>query len=280
MQAFGVAQVVQAGVRAASPRRSDETWLEEGGSRQVPLGRVGRQPLGQVAPGAVQQRRDGPSGDAHHGRRLFLLVPEGVDQDDGHALALGQAGDCGRDVDGDRRIGRQKGDHRVVRLTSLMTSLMTEILERPAGRDAAEPRLELRLVPQLGVALAGVEDRVLRDILGGRAGAEGTAQGRERTREIGIKRAIGGSRARVIRELVSEAGVIGLLGGLLGLGLGSVVVYLANEAGRSSGMILFLLTPQTAIFAVLFSTVLGVVAGIIPAWNAARLDPVAALRYE
>jgi len=102
----------------------------------------------------------------------------------------------------------------------------------------------------------------------------------ERTREIGIKRAIGGSRARVIRELVSEAGLIGLLGGLLGLGLGSVVVYLANEAGRSSGMILFLLTPQTAVFAVLFSIILGVVAGIIPAWNAARLDPVAALRYE
>jgi putative ABC transport system permease protein len=102
----------------------------------------------------------------------------------------------------------------------------------------------------------------------------------ERTREIGIKRAIGGSRARVIRELVSEAGLIGLLGGLLGLGLGAVVVYLANELGRSSGTILFQLTPQTAIFAVLFSTILGVVAGIIPAWNAARLDPVAALRYE
>ena len=102
----------------------------------------------------------------------------------------------------------------------------------------------------------------------------------ERTREIGIKRAIGGSRARVIRELVSEAGLIGLIGGLLGLGLGAVVVYLANEAGRSSGTILFQLTPQTAVFAVLFSTILGVVAGIIPAWNAARLDPVAALRYE
>ncbi len=102
----------------------------------------------------------------------------------------------------------------------------------------------------------------------------------ERTREIGIKRAIGGSRTRVVRELVSEAGLIGLLGGMLGLGLGSVVVVLANEAGRSSGMILFQLTPQTAVFAVLFSTILGVVAGIIPAWNAARLDPVAALRYE
>jgi len=102
----------------------------------------------------------------------------------------------------------------------------------------------------------------------------------ERTREIGIKRAIGGSRSRIIRELVVEAGVIGLLGGLIGLALGALVVLLANEAGRSSGTILFDLTPRTAIFAVAFSTILGMVAGVVPAWNAARLDPVAALRYE
>ena len=102
----------------------------------------------------------------------------------------------------------------------------------------------------------------------------------ERTREIGIKRAIGGSRRRIIRELVSEAAVIGVLGGLIGLALGAVVVFLANEAGRSSGTSLFDLTPGTAIFAVAFSTILGMVAGIVPAWNAARLDPVAALRYE
>jgi putative ABC transport system permease protein len=102
----------------------------------------------------------------------------------------------------------------------------------------------------------------------------------ERTREIGIKRAIGGSRGRIIRALVAEAGLIGLIGGLIGLGLGAVVVVLANEAGRSSGTVLFDLTPQTAIFAVAFATILGMVAGIIPAWSAARLDPVAALRYE
>jgi putative ABC transport system permease protein len=102
----------------------------------------------------------------------------------------------------------------------------------------------------------------------------------ERTREIGIKRAIGGSRRRIIRELMTEAGVIGFIGGVLGLALGALVVYLANEAGRSGGTVLFDLTPWTAIFAVAFSTVLGVVAGILPAWNAARLDPVAALRYE
>jgi putative ABC transport system permease protein len=102
----------------------------------------------------------------------------------------------------------------------------------------------------------------------------------ERTREIGIKRAIGGSRRRIIRELVTEAAVIGFIGGIIGLVLGAIVVVLANEAGRSSGTILFELDAGTAIFAVAFSTILGMVAGVIPAWSAARLDPVAALRYE
>jgi putative ABC transport system permease protein len=102
----------------------------------------------------------------------------------------------------------------------------------------------------------------------------------ERTREIGIKRAIGARRRRIVRELVVEAGVIGTIGGLLGVALGAFVVVLVNEAGRSSGTVLFELTPGTAAFALAFSTVLGVIAGIIPAWSAARLDPVAALRYE
>jgi putative ABC transport system permease protein len=102
----------------------------------------------------------------------------------------------------------------------------------------------------------------------------------ERTREIGIKRAIGGSRRRIIRDLVAEAALIGLTGGVIGLALGAFVVTVANEVGRGSGAILFDLTLGTALFAVSFSTILGMVAGIVPAWSAARLDPVAALRYQ
>jgi len=102
----------------------------------------------------------------------------------------------------------------------------------------------------------------------------------ERTREIGIKRAIGGSRIRIVRELVVESAVIGLIGGIIGLALGAALVYVANEAGRTSGTILFELTGGTAASAVLFATLLGALAGFIPALHAARLDPVTALRYE
>jgi putative ABC transport system permease protein len=102
----------------------------------------------------------------------------------------------------------------------------------------------------------------------------------ERTREIGIKRAIGASRVRIVREFVVESATIGAVGGLTGLALGALVVLVANEGGRSSGTVLFELTGSTATSAVLFATVLGALAGLIPALNAARLDPVRALRYE
>jgi putative ABC transport system permease protein len=102
----------------------------------------------------------------------------------------------------------------------------------------------------------------------------------ERTREIGIKRAIGGSRFRIVRELVTESALIGFIGGTLGLILGAVVVSLGNELGRSSGTVLFQLTTGTAVTAILYAVVLGALAGFVPALSAARLDPITALRYE
>jgi len=102
----------------------------------------------------------------------------------------------------------------------------------------------------------------------------------ERTREIGIKRAIGASRWRIRREIVFESAAIGLAAGLIGLGIGAVMTTVFNDLGRASGNVLFELTLGTATTAIVFATVLGAVAGFVPAWHASRLDPVTALRYE
>jgi putative ABC transport system permease protein len=102
----------------------------------------------------------------------------------------------------------------------------------------------------------------------------------ERTREIGIKRAIGASAWRIRREIVLESAAIGLIAGLIGLLVGAAMTFLFNDMGRASGNVLFELTAATALTAVGFATCLGALAGFIPAWHASRLDPVTALRYE
>jgi putative ABC transport system permease protein len=102
----------------------------------------------------------------------------------------------------------------------------------------------------------------------------------ERTREIGIKRAIGASRWRIRREVVIESAAIGLIAGLIGLAIGAVMTTMFNDLGRASGNVLFDLTLGTAITALAFATGLGAIAGFVPAWHASRLDPVSALRYE
>ncbi len=104
----------------------------------------------------------------------------------------------------------------------------------------------------------------------------------ERTREIGLKKAIGATEGEIVLEYLSEAAIIGLLGGLVGLLLGLGMTRLLNAALGSSlgGTDLFLLTPRLALVAVGFAVILGSVAGLYPAWNAARLNPVDALRNE
>jgi putative ABC transport system permease protein len=102
----------------------------------------------------------------------------------------------------------------------------------------------------------------------------------ERTREIGIRKAIGASDGQVMRQFVAESAIIGLLGGLGGLVLGLLVALAGNAAGEASGQALFLVTPRLMVASVAFAVFLGVVSGLYPAWHAARLNPVAALRYE
>ncbi len=102
----------------------------------------------------------------------------------------------------------------------------------------------------------------------------------ERVKEIGLKKAIGARTGQVLREFLTEAATIGLLGGLIGLGLGALLVQLINGATASSGAQIFEITGRLAIGTVLFATILGAVAGFVPALRAARLNPVDALRTE
>jgi len=112
----------------------------------------------------------------------------------------------------------------------------------------------------------------------------------ERTREIGIMKAVGASNKDIIKVFLSEAGAIGLLGGLLGIiigWLGAVLLgFIANfymrQAGAGAGdsVLSFVVPLSLMIFALLFSTTIGIVAGIYPALRAAKLNPLVALRHE
>ena len=99
---------------------------------------------------------------------------------------------------------------------------------------------------------------------------------RERTREIGIRKAIGARGRDILSQFLVEALALSLAGGLIGVGLGVVASYgIGVYAGWG-----FVFNPVTVVVAVLFSLIVGIVFGVWPASQAARLDPVVALRYE
>lgn len=104
----------------------------------------------------------------------------------------------------------------------------------------------------------------------------------ERTPEIGLKKAIGATNGNIVGEFLLEAAVIGLLGGAIGFLLGWGVAGLLNlgAAQALGGTEIFKITPRLAAIAIGFAVVLGIGAGLLPAWSASRLDPVVALREE
>jgi putative ABC transport system permease protein len=99
---------------------------------------------------------------------------------------------------------------------------------------------------------------------------------RERTREIGVRKAIGARGRDILAQFLVEALTLSLLGGLLGIVVGLLV---SAGIGQLAGWG-FSFDPTTVVAAVLFSLLVGVVFGVWPARQAARLDPITALRYE
>lgn len=98
----------------------------------------------------------------------------------------------------------------------------------------------------------------------------------ERTREIGIRMAVGAMAQDILIQFLIEAVVLSGLGGIVGIVIGMAITY-----GVAVGMdITLVLDPSITMIALLFSMLIGIVFGIIPARKAANMNPIDALRYE
>lgn len=104
----------------------------------------------------------------------------------------------------------------------------------------------------------------------------------ERTKEIGIMKAIGATNYDIAFIFLTESGILGLLGGAIGIILGSAVAQIVGIFAKSQGfgLLLIKLDPLLIGGALLFAFVVGALSGLLPARHAASLQPVDALRYE
>ncbi len=103
----------------------------------------------------------------------------------------------------------------------------------------------------------------------------------ERTREIGLRKAIGARKKDILIQFLTESSLLSMFGGLIGIGLGWLIAFVVGQIAAASGTELI---PDVGIDAILlatlFSTAVGLFFGIYPANRAANLQPVEALRYE
>jgi putative ABC transport system permease protein len=102
----------------------------------------------------------------------------------------------------------------------------------------------------------------------------------ERTREIGIRKAVGAKRRDILTQFIIEALVVTTIGGALGVLVGIGAIEIAKQFTIGGEDTKYLVTPKWIMAGLVMSAVTGLVFGVYPAWRAARLDPIEALRRE
>ena len=103
----------------------------------------------------------------------------------------------------------------------------------------------------------------------------------ERIREIGLRKAIGAKRRDILTQFLTEAAVLGLCGGAMGVALGWIIISITSLILENAGIpIGGTLSGDIVALAVLVAFIVGVVSGLYPAIRAARLDPIESLRHE
>ena len=102
----------------------------------------------------------------------------------------------------------------------------------------------------------------------------------ERTREIGVLRALGWRRRQVVGMILREALALGIVGGVFGILLGFGLGWSFTRIPTVGGMISPQYDAQLLLLALSVAVVTGVLGGLYPAWRATRMQPIEALRYE
>jgi len=102
----------------------------------------------------------------------------------------------------------------------------------------------------------------------------------ERTREIGIRKAVGAKKGDILMQFLTEASILSFLGGGLGVAGGYIISHLISGISLTGQAIETVITPDIPILAVSVSAVIGILFGLYPAFRAANLKPIDALRYE